>query len=286
MGNCSGFLARRVVTENSIQKKNCLKFSGKGEDDENKFYEKFGFEKEKAGLVGIERECFITDLYGNIVPRASEILKLLPNDGRFGHEFSACQLEDRTKPTRNNQIRKELLKNEKDFLALEKEADFNRLHIEVAPENMPLDIFPDSSGRYEKISKNMSKQKLLAACRVIGTHIHIGMPNHDDALKVYNGVIAHTKLLSILGDNSNGERLDIYSMVAPNPKPLKYKSWKDFYASAKKMGFSEDPRRCWNLIRISMHGTIEFRMFGSTSNIDKIVWWAKICHSLCMNALK
>ena len=130
----------------------------------------------------------------------------------------------------------------------------------------------------------LSRETLLAACRVIGTHVHIGMPNHEMALRVYNNVISCVPILCHLGDHSNGERLQIYKVMAPNCVPVRYEDWDEFSTYARKNGFANDPRKCWHLIRISIHGTIEFRMFGVTRKLTEIVTWAKVCHRLCTQA--
>lgn len=172
---------------------------------------------------------------------------------------------------------------ESELRQAEKNLDFSRSFINVAPGDMPLDVYPDPTGRYQKIIAGMPRKVLLAACRIIGTHIHIGMPDHDTALRVYNRVISHTRQLSNLGDKSNGRRLEIYKIMAPNPDPPIYKTWEEFYQEAVSNGFASDPRSCWALIRISVHGTIEFRMFGGTDDIDLIAAWAKKCHGLCVS---
>lgn len=250
-----------------------------------RFLNKFNFRKDGALLVGVERECFVTDNSGKIIPYAEEVLAHLPDRKRFGYELSACQLEDRIGPVNKDGVKNALLENERDLAKVEKELNFKRLHREVALENMPLDVFPDPSGRYQKITKNMPKHILSAACRVTGTHIHIGMPNHEAALRTYNRTIIHMEALCKLGDGSGGERLAIYRIMAPDFKSPCYDSWANFYETAVTKGFETDPRRCWHLIRISVHGTIEFRMFGATSDLNKIVQWVEVCHKLCSEAM-
>ena len=250
------------------------------------FAKKFGFRESGKLLVGIERECFLIDEAGEIVPRAAEILKHFPDRKRFGYELSACQFEDRIGPVKIEDVKKALLKNERDIKIIENRLGFKRLHVEVAPETMPLDIFPDPTGRYQKITKNMPRHILLAACRVVGTHVHIGMPDHETALKVYNSAIKHAEVLCELGDGSRGERLGIYKIMAPDFQSPPYASWEEFHGTAVTKGFVDDPRKCWNLIRISVHGTIEFRMFGATPDLDKIVQWAETCHRLCQKAME
>lgn len=250
------------------------------------FMRLFNFRPDGTLLVGIERECFIVDGKGEIVPRATEMLGHLSDRSRFGYELSACQLEDRVGPIEVSRIKERLLENERDILAVEKKLGCGRLHLEVAPESLPLDVYPDPTGRYQIITKDMPRHILTAACRVTGTHVHIGMPDHETALRVYNDVVGKTDELCRLGDGSGGERLRIYSIMAPDFQPPRYESWSEFYKVAISKGFASDPRKCWNLIRLSVHGTIEFRMFGATPNFDKIVEWGEICHKLCQEAMR
>ena len=250
------------------------------------FAKKFDFRESGKLLVGVERECFLTDESGKIVPCAAEILKHFPDRKRFGYELSACQFEDRIGPVKIEGVKKALLQNECDIKIIENRLGFKRLHVEVAPKTMPLDIYPDPTGRYQDITQNMPRSILSAACRVVGTHIHIGMPDHETALKTYNSAISHSAMLCELGDGSRGERLRIYKLMAPDFQSPPYASWKELYEVFVRKEYESDPRKCWNLIRISVHGTIEFRMFGATPDLDKIVQWAKTCHRLCQEAME
>lgn len=244
------------------------------------FMRRFRFDPKKSFLVGVERECFLTR-EGKIAPIASEVLARLPKSGRFGYELSACQLEERIGPCHVDEVGNELLANDMILSLAEKKLRFSRLHAEVGPEDMPLDVYPDPSGRYAEISRKMPREVLLAACQVIGTHVHIGMPNHEIALDIYNEVIKHCGMLCAKGDSSSGRRLAIYRIVAPEADPKPFGSWKHFHEVAIQKGFENDPRRCWTLIRISVHGTLEFRMFGATPSFETIVGWAKLCRNLC-----
>ncbi len=116
---------------------------------------------------------------------------------------------------------------------------FGTLHSEVAPENMPLDVYPDPTGRYQEITRNMPRHILLAACRVIGTHIHIGMPDHETALRVYNSVVPHYMELCEKGNGSFGERLAIYRIMAPDYEPKPYRDWDHFAAVVAEKGFGK-----------------------------------------------
>lgn len=249
------------------------------------FMSKFNFREEGKLLVGIERECHLTDGVGAIVPHAPRVLELITDNKHFGYELSACQLESRTDPVELSALKNALIRNEDVASSVTNTLSLKCSHKEVAPFDMPLDVYPDPTGRYQEIVKSLPEDVLRAACRVIGTHVHIGMPDHETALRVYNYVIGFTDELSVLGDGSNGERLKIYRIMAPDALPPAYANWNEFYSIAQAKGFDKDPRKCWTLIRISVHGTIEFRMFGTTSDLDTIVAWASCCWNICANAM-
>lgn len=253
------------------------------------FMDLFKFDVSKTLFIGVERECFLTDKDGRIQPLASEVVHSLVGydtpDFNFGYELSACQLECRVGPTPLVSLHSKLEACDQQLVEKEASLRFKRLFVEVGPEDMPLDVYPDPSGRYQEIVKTMPRHILLAACRVIGTHVHIGMPDHETALKVYNYVIKKCDWLCHRGNGSFGERLDIYRIVAPDCDPQPYADWSDFHRVAVAKGFDKDPRKCWTLIRISKHGTIEFRMFGTTPSLERIVGWAKLCHDLCQEAM-
>lgn len=246
---------------------------------EQAFRNKFSFKPLLAMMVGIERECFLTR-DGQILPIAPEIIPQL-DDPMISYELSACQLESHIGPCALAIVGEMLRESEADIDIASKLLNFDCLHLEVAPDDMPLHVYPDPLGRYQQIAAGMPREVLLAACQVTGTHIHIGMPDPDTALAAYNRVVPCWKELAEMGNGSAGRRLAIYRRVVTDPEPKPYASWSAFYQEAKSRGFAENPRNCWDLIRISTHGTIEFRMFGATSDLDKIESWARRCWELC-----
>ena len=247
------------------------------------FVDQYKFDPKRGMFIGVERECHLLNLDGKIVPIAPEVLKVLsPSNGQFAFELSACQLEWRAGPCKDIlAVKEELEQSETTLKSAEKRLSFMRSFEEVGSENMPLDVYPDPTGRYQVITKDMPEEVLRAACQVIATHIHIGMPNHETALRKYNQAVSYWSKLCEMGDHSDGERLRIYSIMAPDYESPLYENWQDFYEKAKRENFVDDPRSCWTLIRLSKHGTIEFRMFGATENIDEIIQWAEFCLSIC-----
>lgn len=271
------------------------------------FMGRHSYRPELQGNVGVEREAFLTDHQGRLVPKAHDVLATIETngiptvsndgwvssvvweparEGEFSYELSACQVETRIGPCTLTKLPRALHRSKERLDRVVAHHGLKLLHTEVGPVDMPLDVYPDPTGRYQEIVKRLSKRELLAGCRVIGTHVHVGMPDHETALKTYNYVIQHTDALCEAGNGSFGERLAIYRQMAPDFEPLHFSSWEGYHAYACQKGFEEDPRKCWSLIRMSVHGTIEFRMFGATRSISRIGEWAKKCHALCMEAQK
>ncbi len=256
----------------------------KDQEDFKEFVNQFVFKQKNFLKIGVEREYFLADENGQIVPRAPEMLEFLDNPERFTPELPACQLESNFGPAENLfQLMLGLEQNEHFLKIAEKELGIKRLYCPVAPPDIPLEIFP--SKRYQKIAKSLSPEKLLAGCRIIGTHIHIGMPDKYTGLQVFNQVVGSCQRLIKIGNSRSSSRLQIYKIVNPNFMPRQYNGWRELFSDAKRRGFSQDIQCWWDLIRLTRYGTIEFRMFGPCEDIRQIVHWAGICLELCAIAL-
>lgn len=226
------------------------------------FLSKFVFNQALCGSIGIERERFLVDVYGNIVPRAKEFLDAI-KDPAWTYELSACQAEDRTKPQKKlADVWRELSANDQNAKIILRLMNAKLVALEVAPEHMPLDIYPDP--RYLDITAKITKERLRAACRVAGVHVHIGMRDLSHAIRAFNKLRKYLRLLCSLGDGSSGERLRLYKIMAAQWNPPEITSQEHFLQLAINQGFAENPRNCYWLMRISIHGTIELRMFGSS----------------------
>lgn len=252
------------------------------------FLQKFKFSRKRAGFVGVEREQFTIDpTTHNIIPASQRYLEYLHgrNDGsdliNFGYELSACQLETKIGPCALSDLGTLLYEAERYLERVDEVLGVTRTNLEVAPPHMPLDIYPDPTGRYQVITQHMPQDILSAACRVAATHIHVGMPDLDTAIVVYNRVIAKISKFIVLAGPSNALRVELYRLMAKRYMPEPILSKEDFFAQAQTHGFDKDPRSCWSFIRISVHGTLEFRMFGATEELSQICDWAQSCHDAC-----
>lgn len=251
------------------------------------FLRQFCFNLNLARHISAERECFVTDLEGKIVPQAARVLAHLAMRypdliANFSYELSACQIEFKSGPCKNaTELVQKLGELETALDNTLCDLGLSKRWIEVAPADMPLNVYPDPEGRYQRLAEAMSEEVLLAACRITGTHFHIGMPDANTALRVYNQLLPHVAHLTTLGDNSNGERLALYRVVAPNCDPVAYASWENFYTHALAQGFADNPRNCWDGVRLTARGTVEVRVFGVSKDLAQLAQWADEVHKLC-----
>lgn len=243
------------------------------------FASKFDFKPEYWSYVGVEIESFLTS-GGKIVPAAASVLNLLPKDGTYGHELPACQLEMRTKPVKIDDLRAELVRVKKLAEEAVSTLGLSLAYIPVALGDVPLDVSPDSTGRYARIVEKLPHEVLEAACSVAAVHIHVGVRSKYEIINVYNRLVRSFDKLKKLGDTSDGKRMALYSVMAPVTWPPQYKSWEEYAQAMQERGCVEDPRQCWDLIRISTHGTVEVRVFDSTSDIERIVSWANTVRNI------
>jgi len=242
------------------------------------FLSRFKFQKEMTGFIGIERERFLSTANGTLVPYAEKFLTQLDNP-KWTYELSACQVEDRTTPLYNiKEIKGALKENDCDGKTVARQLGLKLLTIEVAPKNMSLAVYP--TPRYLRIKSQITQERLRAACRVTGTHLHFGMPDIKTAIQVSNLLRKYLDYFCKLGSHSNSERLQIYKTMAVHWEPPYYQSSQHFFEIARKEGFVKNPRDCWHLIRISIHGTVELRMFGVTENLDEVCKWIKIVRKI------
>ena len=273
----------------------------------SRFMDQFNFKPKNALMVGVEREAFLCKRWeetrGNIwsgTPHYVELQRICAEAERalrhlrrkpltqclasaFGYELSACQIETRTPPCDISHVEETLRFLDKYLRTNLREINLEPFYSEVASRKISLKVYPDA--RYERLATALPRNVLRAACRVIGTHVHVGVGDHEEAMRVYNYVAPRWQALAKAGDGSNGRRLKIYREMQPDLEPEPYRGWGDFYEHALRDGFSENPRNNWKLVRISKHGTIEFRMFGATESISKITSWARRCHAMCELAL-
>lgn len=243
-----------------------------------KFLLRYRFNPKMKGMVATERERFIVDQNGMPVPKSEILLKNSKNRMRT-YEFSACQIEDRTLPKSDDtDILLALLKNENDGIETAHRLGFHLVPYEVAPEDMPLDVYPDP--RYLAIRKTLTPEVVSAACRVGSVQILLGAENWETALQIYQNARQHLNELCKAGDHSNGLRMKLYRKMAPRSQPPDYRNVSDVFEDARSENFLLSHKNNWRILRFHPYGYVEFRMFGNTPYLDEIMYWIEMVKQL------
>lgn len=238
------------------------------------FLSRFAFRPRLRGHLGVEREFFLVDPDICLpAPRAEEFLRITA-DPSWTYELSACQVEHRTAPCPSiDALMRDIKAGEDRGKATAYMMGLRLVSASVGPPAMPLDVYPDP--RYRSIAATLPMRVLSAACRVAGTHIHVGVSSMDEAVALHDAVVDELPALVAEGDLSRGFRMRLYGVMAPDHVPPKYGTAEAFADHARSEGFDANPRNCWHLVRISVHGTVELRMFGATADRKRIKRWAK-----------
>lgn len=246
------------------------------------FRELMKFSPELAGHISCEREFFLVDSQGLIVPKGPDFLGEVNDEEHFSYELSACQIEYKTGACKDvDSLIRKIENLEHTCIQAEEKIGVSRSLIEVAPNDMPLDVYPDP--RYQTFAKTKSDEQLLAMLQVIACQFHIGMPDYDTAREVYNRLVPMIGDLCEMCDHSNGKRLELYKKAAPTFMPRRFDSIEDHFRDAVDKGYSTNLKDCHSLVRITRYGTIEFRMFGAAKTAEEIAFLAEHVISICKN---
>lgn len=234
-------------------------------------------------MIGVEREGFL-ERDGKIAPIAQEVLAILDDNEMFTYELSACQLEERIGPHALEDLTDALKVCQHRVWAAAGRHNFKVQYVSVAPESMPLDVFP--SDRYAGITSALSHAQLSAACRVAALHIHIGMKDREQAIRVHNAMVPMVPMLQ--SQYASTARLALYQTMAPNFPMVPFDSWEHFYEVVRDRFADRDswePRSYYPLIRISVHGTIEFRVPDTVHSMSEVMHIARDLHSFCRRVM-
>lgn len=244
--------------------------------------------------IGIERGWFII-CNGSVVPAIGELLPVLWREAkkkrwrkeRFGWELFAGQLEERTPPASSIEELVGYLKENfelmetvcgslgfqlicKDFV---EEKDLGELLVN------PFDK------RHEKIWSRISEKRRVAASQVAAIHVHVST-NSEEAVKILSYCRREiVDRLCALGDFSCGRRLRSYKEMAQvSGEPPVFTSFEEILNYIDEHG---GERNVWDLVRYKPFSTetIEFRMFGATTDIKIIEKIIQACMKVVEDAL-
>src|SRR3954467_3797779 len=125
-------------------------------------------------------------------------------------------------------------------------------------------------------------------------HVHVGMPDADTALRVYNGMREHLPLLQALAANSpfwhaldSGQASARAQMFRAFPRadiPQAFASWDEYEASVEAVGSHgdlEDYTFMWGGLRPHPKlGTVEVRAMDAQSSLRDVLALAGLIHGV------
>jgi carboxylate-amine ligase len=245
--------------------------------------------------LGVEEELFLVDPVSGRQTNASTAVqdRLGPvHAGRIERELHACQMELITDVCRSAAeaigqlcgLRRAVLKTGAGLLgsgthpsAVEGEAEIT------------------DKERYERIRELLGD---AVATPVGGLHIHVGMPDPDTAIHVFNGLRRHLPLLQALAANSpfrHGRDTGLASArevtVRGWPRsgvPRAMRDFGDFCASADLLARAADvPDYTWFWWKLRPHprlGTVEVRALDAQSSLQDTAGLVALTHCLARHA--
>ncbi|MCR4279946.1 MAG: hypothetical protein NUV82_00795 [Candidatus Komeilibacteria bacterium] len=228
--------------------------------------------------IGIERERFII-CAGKIQPLIGHILPFLEagtkDEGgfkRFGYELFAGQLEDRTMPRMTVEgALAQLEINDRIIASVCDARGISLLAADyVTEEELGELIVNPIDKRHKEIWEILTPERRVAASQVAAIHVHVGNLSADEIVRLLN--YCRQDVIDILaekGDFSDGKRLQAYRIMAEvNGEPPLFNNLAEIltYIKGKK-----GERNVWDMVRYKpVTKTVEFRMFGSTDDLNRI----------------
>lgn len=238
---------------------------------------------------GIERERFITDCDGTIIPAIGELLPYVHcvaseygfSTDMFTFELFAGQIEDKTPPCSNfEEIRDALSLNDRVLIEASKRLGFLFDYSEFVDvkkvKSFQVNPFDQ---RHSTIWSSITNDMRIAASIVAGIHVHISV-TCDEAVRILNSCRKEVidQLIQI-GDHSGLKRINSYLLMAgTNGVPPKFD---DFTDLTKYIASKGGEKNVFDFVRYKPStGTVEFRMFGATESLEEILGYVKACQDI------
>jgi carboxylate-amine ligase len=247
-----------------------------------------------AFSVGVEEELFLVDPVTGRQVNASEAVqaRLGPVEGTVERELHACQVELITTvcasvgeaASQLGGLRQAVVATGAGLLGSGTHPSASEGEAEITDKE-----------RYERIHELLGD---AVATPVAGLHIHVGMPDADTAIRVFNGLRGHLPLLQALGANSpfrHGRDTGLASArevtVRGWPRsgvPRAMRDYADFCGAADLLTRAADvPDYTWFWWKLRPHprlGTVEVRALDAQASVADTAGLAALTHCLARHA--
>ena len=241
--------------------------------------------------VGVEEELHLVDpdTY-ELTPAAADLIAAMAlPDGRVGHEAYAAQIELRSPPCANaDELRAALAENRAAASAAGATLVGAGLH--------PTDTWGTSdivdSPRYAEVAASM--RDLFGRTPEAALHVHVGMPDNETTLRVFNGLRRHLPLLIGLAANSpwwfgrdSGLASARWALVRSYPGrgvPPSFESWDEYLEHLARVeaagGPSDYTLVWWDVRPHPRFGTVEVRELDAQASLEDAVAVAALTRAI------
>ncbi len=244
--------------------------------------------------VGVEEELFLVDPITGRQANASTAVqdRLGVVHGAVERELHACQMELITDVCRSAG---EAVGQLRDLRWAVLETGAGLLGSGTHPSAIEGEAEITDKERYERIRELLGD---AVATPVGGLHIHVGMPDADTAIRVFNGLRRHLPLLQALAANSpfrHGRDTGLASAREVTLRgwprsgvPRAMRDFGDFRASAELLARAADvPDYTWFWWKLRPHprlGTVEVRALDAQASLEDTAGLVALTHCLARHA--
>ncbi len=246
--------------------------------------------------VGVEEELFLVDpVTGRQANASTAVLERLgPTRGTVERELHACQVELITDVCASAGEAADMLAGLRRAVLT---TGAGLLGSGTHPAALEGEAEITDKARYERIHELLGD---AVATPVAGLHIHVGMPDPDTAIRVFNRLRHHLPLLQALGANSpyrHGRDTGLASArevtIRGWPRsgvPRAMRDYGDFCALAELLGRAADvPDYTWFWWKLRPHprlGTVELRALDAQASVDETAALVALVHCLAVHAVE
>ena len=243
---------------------------------------------------GIERERFFVNASGTIVPaigivlpRAHELARAQGLDEfRFTYELFGGQVEDRTPVCADlAQVKQTLTENDLLLIRAAQENGYSFDYSEFADAERISDLVVNPfDARHASIWTTLTPERRVAASVVAAVHVHLSV-QEAEVVPILNHCRREViEELITLGDHSGRKRITGYcAMAQTDGVPPIFTTFDQVMAYVTEKG---GEKNVWDLVRFKPSTqTVEFRMFGTTPDIEEICGYVRACRAVIDSAL-
>lgn len=253
------------------------------------------FRSSRPLTVGLEEELLLVDRDSHeLAPLAAEVLaRMGARPDEAGHEAYAAEIELRSPPSASSARASAALAG---LRARAAAAGATLMGAGIHPSARFGDAPLVDEERYRRVDDEM--RGLIRRTPECALHVHVGLPDAETAVRVFNGLRVQLPLLQGLAANSpwwfgcdSGLASSRAALVRSYPgrgipRALRdYAEWEETVAAALAAGALADYTFLWWDLRLHpRHGTVEVRELDAQSSLGQVAALAALVRALACEA--